>query len=113
MQIEVERDDSGMQLKEIAQKNNILTERSVIQAERPVAKIDPLEKQQNLTYWRFGRILQGLHLNEQRMKLLSELMFLVVSASLKAAQIKKAAKLKYAITMGASNATKQQKKRTR
>jgi hypothetical protein len=97
----------AMRLKDIARDNNTLTERSLIQARKPVAKTDPLERQQNLINYRFGRILQGIYQNEQRMKLLGELMFLVVSASLKDARIRKAAKLKYGIAKGVKDANKQ------
>jgi len=103
-----------MQLWEIAQNNNnrTLTERSLIKAHKPVTQqIDPLERQQNLINFRFGRILQGVFQNEQRMKLLSELMFLVVSASLNDVLIRKAAKLKFQIGQGVTNANKRRKKR--
>jgi hypothetical protein len=103
-----------MRLKDIAQKNNnrILAERSLIQARKPVSKqTSPLEKQQNITSFQVGRILKGVFQNEQRMNLLSELMFLVVSASLNDSLIRKAAKLKFQIGQGAANANRRRKKR--
>ena len=103
-----------MRLKDIAQNNNnrILAERSLIQARKPVSRqTSPLEQQQNITNFRFGRILQGVFQNEQRMNLLSELMFLVVSASLNDKLIRKAAVLKLGIQQGGQSANRKRKRR--
>ena len=48
--------------------------------------------------WRTNRILKGIFHNEQKMKLLADLMFLVVTSSLRDDLIGRAAQLKYAVS---------------
>ncbi len=103
-----------MLLREIAQNNNnrVLTEKGPVKIRKGVTKrTDPLVAQQNLTTFRFERILRGLFQNEQRMKLLSELMFLVVSASLNDELVRRAAELKFGIAQGVTNAKTGKKQR--